>query len=126
MSYKPSTEWKYSPSDIKITNCDDLALTEATYSKIGNFVTVFGKADILPFNNNQQVRFALSLPVPSNFVSKEYLAGTFHTSGNTTEGHGGSISGYNDSGDLWAEFDYYETHGSSDTIYYHFHYYIYE
>jgi len=112
----------YTPTLTGVANVTALTAYTCQYMRLGDTVTVSGKLDVEATSNNTQTTFGMSLPIASAFTAEEQLGGTGHTNDNTSSGHGASILA--DATNDRAEFDYYETHGGTDTISFSFTYTI--
>lgn len=112
----------YTPTLTGVANITSLTAYACQYMRLGSTVTVSGKLDVEATSNNTQTTFGLSLPIASAFTAEEQLGGSGHTNDNTSAGHGVSILA--DATNDRAEFDYYETHGGTDTISFTFTYTI--
>lgn len=67
----------YSPTKTNVANISGSIVYSASYSRVGNVVTVFGKADIQPTAAaNTQTELAIALPIASSFTAEEDLGGT--------------------------------------------------
>lgn len=104
----------YTPTGTGVTNITTITPTQCQYMRVGNTVTVSGQVDITPTINNARTTFALSLPIASNFGNSYEAGGSGYTMVNTGAGHG--IAVYADATNNRLEFDYFETHGATDTF----------
>lgn len=70
----------YIPLVSEAVNTDELPVaTEAQYIKVYDVVTVSGRVTINPTEDEALLQFDLSLPIPSNVLSKEYISGIAHS-----------------------------------------------
>lgn len=110
----------YTPTITGVANVSSSTARQAQWSRVGNVVTVSGQLEITATSNNTETTFGVSLPVSSDFTTAYQAGGAGYTKGNTVAGHGLSI--YADATNNRAEFNYYETHGGTDTFTYTFTY----
>lgn len=66
----------YTPTLTNVANLDASTAYECQYLRVGNTVTVSGKADLDPTTNTTSTQLGISLPVASNFGATEDCAGT--------------------------------------------------
>lgn len=68
----------YTPTLFNTTNVAASTAFVAQYMQVGNMVTVSGRVDIDPTNNNQQTILGMSLPVATNLATAEQCAGAIN------------------------------------------------
>ena len=68
----------YTPTLFDTTNVAASTAFVAQYMQVGNMVTVSGRVDIDPTNNNQQTILGMSLPVATNLATVEQCAGAIN------------------------------------------------
>jgi hypothetical protein len=85
------TTGTYTPTLFNTTNVAASTAFVAQYMQVADMVTVSGRVDIDPTNNNQQTILGMSLPVASNLATAEQCAGTSNCS--TVAGASAAIFG---------------------------------
>lgn len=68
----------YTPTLFNTTNVAASTAFVCQYMQVGNMVTVSGRVDIDPTNNNQQTILGMSLPVATNLATVEQCAGAIN------------------------------------------------
>ena len=70
------TTGNYTPTLFNTTNVAASVAHVTNWMRVGNMVTVSGRAEVDPTNNNQSTVLGISLPITSNLASSEDVGGS--------------------------------------------------
>lgn len=123
-TYNSTPYGAYTPTPYAITNIgldSDIDPYEATWTRTGNIVTVYGDVDIDPTAANAATTFRLSLPVPTDMGASTQLSGVI-TPNYGVNTPSGAASGHLATSPDRVQFDLYVTFTSPSRFSYCYRY----
>lgn len=95
----------YTPTGYTVTNITTVTPYEATWTRTGDVVTVYGDVDLTATSANALTTFRLSIPVPSDMGAATQLNGVMCPSG--VNAPGGAAQAHTATSPDRVEFNYY-------------------
>lgn len=87
------TSGTYTPTFTNISNTSNLSLTNATYTRVGDIVTVTVGGSLQPTASNAMVSYKLTLPISTTYSSVQYIgSGNYYSNGSINSGMTGALT----------------------------------